>query len=32
LCLVSEKQSIVLFCSKEQHTDYKSARAWDIDH
>jgi len=27
LCLVLKKQSILPFCSNEQHTDYKSARA-----
>ena len=30
LCLVLKKQSILLFYSNEQHTDYKSARAWGV--
>jgi hypothetical protein len=30
LCLVLKKQFLLLFCSNEQHTDYKSARAWRI--
>jgi len=30
LCLVLKKQSLLLFCSSEQHTDYKSAGAWGI--
>jgi len=30
LCLVLKKQSLFLFCSNEQHTDYKSARAWGV--
>jgi len=30
LCLVLKKQSIFLFCSNEQHTYYKSVRAWNV--
>jgi hypothetical protein len=30
LCLVLKKQSILLFCSNEQYTNYKSAQAWRI--